>query len=277
MPVTSRTVRALGALSLLLGACSPAATPAAPTPNLEATVQTRVTATVQAAAGSAPVPAAVPSPASKPTVAPAAAPKPKPKPTAAPVGQEIVVEKVLFAPRGSDKRYITAAALVRNPNPDLWMPTESYTATAFDAAGMVLGTDENVIGLGAGEERWVVVMQMTAPGEVSRVEFQLRRRRPFQPAATDPAPKMTVVQSNLQGSGPSAVQVGQVKNEGTVPVQMARVDVVYFDAAGALIGTGSAHPSDVGPGQTVSFRTLFGPNSTPADTKTYVTPELLRT
>ena len=71
----------------------------------------------------------------------------------------------------------------------------------------VLATDDGVLSLGAGEERWVTISQMTATAaQVAQVEFQIRIARLPAPAATDPAPVITSLQSNLKNpvSSPAA-------------------------------------------------------------------------
>lgn len=208
-----------------------------------------------------------------PVVAPAAPAAPA-EPTA---GADVIVQRVRWASVGTQQLYITAAALIQNPNPDQWMPTESYTATAYDAAGGVIGSYDNVLSLGPGETRWVVVSQMDAPGQVARVDFQIRRSKPFRPASADPAPPIAIVQSNFQADRLSAKEVGQIRNDGAVDVPQVRIDVLYFDDQGNLLGTAMDFVQHLKPGEVVSFSaSSFGRVGQPADVKVFAVPELLR-
>jgi hypothetical protein len=241
------------------------ATPGAvpPTPDLEGTVATRVQATLTSVAV-APTVSVAPTVA---TLAPSLVAAPKP--TVAVSGQEIQVEQVLFTPLSSET-YYTGAVLLKNPNQDLWIGYEDYTATAFDAAGTVVGTDKNVVSLAPGEERWMVIMQVTVSTRPARFDFQLRRTKPFHPATSYPPVKLSVVQSNLQ----AGQHTGLIKNDGSIDVSLVNVEIVYFDAQGGLLGTSSAFIQNLAAGQQQSFKASVYSKIQPTATKTYAIPEL---
>lgn len=84
-----------------------------------------------------------------------------PAPAAAGAAAEVkppVVEQTHFFTRDGSTH---VAALVKNPNPDRWLPRSNYTITVYDGAGKVLDTDSNVLDLGPGEARWVVAQTST--------------------------------------------------------------------------------------------------------------------
>ena len=157
------------------------------------------------------------------------------------------------------------------------MPVSPYTLTALDANGVVVGTYDNSLTLRAGEERWVVISVFRASPAPATVQFQIRRNKPFRPAMKYPAPTLTISQATLQPNarGDGSTQTGQVKNETkTIDVPQVEVSSVFFDAAGKLITADSTYISNLKADQTASFK-LTGPTQTPADTKTYATPQLI--
>lgn len=258
----------------LLVACSSSAPPAAvvtSTPSA-ADVSATIDARVRALLTSGPSPAASPvQVAASASAAPVGGPSPAANATAKPVE----IEKVVFL-AGSGR--VTAAALVKNPNADLYLSNTIATATAYDSGGQVLGTNGlNVISLAAGEERWFGISSFPAPGAVAKVDLRFDRAPSLKPAASDPAPKLTVVQSTLQLDHGIARQVGQIKNEGTKPVSTVIVDVIYFNATGGLLGVGVGAIQNLAAGETASFSaTTSSVSEQPADTKTYPSAQLTR-
>jgi hypothetical protein len=192
---------------------------------------------------------------------------------------EIAVGSVLFT--GFSSGSVTVVAWVGNPNLSLYLPGSEYTVTAYDATGLVVGSDTGVFSLGAGEERWVVHRILQAPvDQVARAGFQVRRSRPFRPAESDPAPPITVLQSTLQIDRlvmTSGRQVGQVRNDGAESARQVQIDVVYFDGAGELLAATQAFLSDVKAGETTSFSTSpVTLRTPPADLKTFAYATLER-
>jgi hypothetical protein len=226
----------------------------------------------------APTPVSAP-PVSAPAAPTSAASTPAAQPTAAQAtDNDVVVERVAWVPVGSNGQYIIGAALLRNPNNNAWLPTVPATATAFDASGNVLATDSGYVALGPGEERWILINQMSAPAsKVARVDYQIRRDKSFR-AAADPAPPLTVVQSTTQPGQFSGRQVGQVRNDGTTAASQVRIDILYFGAQGQLLGTAYTYVNNLEAGQTASF-SASGPSLPQqgvTDIKTYASAPLAR-
>jgi hypothetical protein len=130
-----------------------------------------------------------------------------------------------------------------------------YTITVYDASGKVVGTDQNVTALGPGEARWLVAGQIaTGTDAVARADLQLRPTKAWRPAASWPAPELTVSQATYRDDRFSPRVVGQVTHEGTTtPLSQVQITTVHWDAQGNLVATGQGFVSSVAPGQTVSF------------------------
>ena len=189
--------------------------------------------------------------------------------------QEAKTGPVLFV-NSVPPRYLSVAAHIVNPNPGLWLPASHYTATAYDASGVILGTEENVISLGPAEERWLVIYAMSAPGDVAKVDVQIRRDQAWRPASTYPVPPLTLLQANYVPD-PSILHdnklTGQFRNDGKIVVPQVRIDTVFLDSQGKLVGVSETFEQTVQPGQTVSFSA--SPAWPAASVKTYLITDVL--
>jgi hypothetical protein len=253
---------------------SPAATNTAGTSDVAASNATRAAAFL--ASSPAPAASAAPS-ATVPTTPLAQLPTYPPAPTE--VSRPVEIEKVLFVTGAGNM--VTAAALVKNPNLQSYVSETVATATAYNASGQALGANTLVtMSLAAGEERWFGVPAFSAPGTVARVDLRFNSPPVLKPASDDPAPKLTVIRSDfdLDRSTATAQQVGQVKNEGKTPATTVNVDVIYFDAAGNLLGVGVGAVKNLTPGQMLGFTvTTPGVNESATSTKVYASAQRART
>ncbi len=91
------------------------------------------------------------------------------------------------------------------------------------------------------------------------------------PASASPAPAQDafpVKNTRLLG-GPKARVIGEITNNSGRAYKAATFTVRYFDAAGALLGSGTASVADFGTGQTKSFAAPLANKVSPVQVKSY--------
>lgn len=133
--------------------------------------------------------------------------------------------------------------LVRNPNPYHAVQNSTFTATFFDAAGAVLGTDdlgaiELVLPgqtLGVGDGLW-----LDDPA-VASMSVALTSGEPV--VLTEALPSYQVstgsICSIVHGMGMRA----EIFNPYASNILLPRISVIYYDAAGKIIGAGTGYRS----------------------------------
>lgn len=213
---------------MLLSACSAPAAPTAAAPN-----QPSAAAATQPVEGGAAPPAAGPTAASEPT---AAAPLPDPVPL------EVVAQGI--SPSGY------YGFLVRNPNPAHAIQNSTFTATAYDASGNAIGTDqianlELVLPgqtLGVGDSIWVEDV------EPASVSIALTSGEPV--VVTEALPPYSITNSSIcTAMGYTGVRA-EINSPFATDVLLPRVSVLYYDAAGKIIGSASGYRSGFAAGGT---------------------------
>ncbi len=218
----------LAAATLILSACSsPSAQPAGGNPPpAQAVAEPTLTS------GAAP-PAAGPTAAPEPT---AAAPLPDPVPL------EVVAQGI-----GPSGHY---GFLVRNPNPAHAIQNSTFTATAYDASGNVIGTGrmanlEMVLPgqtLGVGDSIWVEDV------EPASVSVALTSGEPV--VATEALPPYSITNSSIcTAMGFTGVRA-EINSPFATDVLLPRISVLYYDAAGKIIGSASGYRSGFAAGST---------------------------
>lgn len=178
--------------------------------------------------------------------------EPKPEPTATPPNVEplVIGEPEWF---GYGTGWIAVAVPVTNPNQDAWVPVTSYSLVVFGDGDQILSVEENASHFPPNSLTWVVNTTIDAgdPALVRRIEFTINPKFSVKPY---PAPPISITQHNLRSRTFGPEILGIVKNEGEVEVDQVRINGLFRDAAGKLLGVAQGFSSQLLPGTTVPFR-----------------------
>ena len=170
-----------------------------------------------------------------------------PGPSSGPRDADVVVGKVQFIQDEQAPGYATAVVLVTNPNSGRWLPYSKYVFTAKDAAGAVLGSDENVVHLGPSASVGVVSPQISLGSTGARlatVEFGLEPK-PWRSADEYPDVALSVVSAVLVKGKNETRVTGQLTSDSNQTLSI-RIHCLLLDTAGAFAGTGYGTVADVG-------------------------------
>lgn len=143
---------------------------------------------------------------------------------------------------GQGDEYVWVTAIVHN-NSDYVGQTVTVSFNVLDAAGGILGTESQVESFDKPGADHVIGTQVALePGQkAAKVEASLdvEASGTF---SSEPFPDMPVSDLKIVGNGNYPKVTFVVSNPLTIPVKDARIQVACTDAAGDIIGGGSAYP-----------------------------------
>lgn len=204
-------------------------------------------------------------------VTPTSAPEPPtPTPTTQQpieLGEPIVVTRKAYD--GTTR--LDIFLMLKNPNPDWWLPVSRVTLSVFDAAGNIIATDSNVVFVPPGQSAPFLLTGVDIGDRVhDRLKFELEAEE-MRSLSRWPGAAVELVQANLVGNK----IVGQIKNIGEVEIPQTKIIVVVQNADGEVIALDFAYADESQPDRIVPFDLDLGQVEENIEFEIYLQPELV--
>lgn len=165
----------------------------------------------------------------------------EPPTAAAPLPEPVPLEIVDQGFSLANNDTVNYGFLVHNPNPSHAIQNSIFTATFFDANGAVLDTDE--IGaielvlpgqtMGVGDGLW-----LDNP-VVASMSIELTSGEPV--VLTESLPAYEITNSSICANPGAKALRAEITNPFAADVFLPRISVIYYNAAGKIVGAGSGY------------------------------------
>lgn len=179
-----------------------------------------------------PTPFAIPTPTPFPTVPPLPTATPAPAFSGTPV---VLVEQGFGRGTGNvSSREVGYAFLVSNPNPYLTALDVGYQVVLYDAAGVVVGTDQGLVRRVLPGQRLGIGNRVYANGDAAPARMETRLTTGGY--AREPAAVALVRDAATYRAGRVG---GNILNDSDLDAPLVLVTAISYDAAGQVVGGGS--------------------------------------